>query len=605
MKIMSGAFVVILFSSGSFALAAEPPYAPGSRPQFPEPVERAMIGEGSANARQMGGHGVLEISQGSLVFGVQRSSRGSDVTVGVIPYGAPLNLSELKEYPEVENAFKLLDDGKFDEGVAELREAARENPNLPSMYVMMYRVLAAANQPKPVSDTPGPAMVRPSALDAGVKPQTARSWLEKAVVTTPKDPEPWLLLGEIAMQENRIGEAELDFAQAKELLGCYSNAHRKAAIEPAVLSGMASVKERREQFAEAQTLLEEYLKHTPNDVAVRLRLARVLFRQSKSYESYAELKEAKKIDVNESKRLGTPEKLLPAAAMIAQYYDEYQHSLNQHYMKSEQAKEYFKFALKQAPNDLNLRAAAADWALQNNEMEMANEQAKEARRIESEDVNRPLNQRKYPWSIIGPMVKARVALWQGNWAEAEKGFLNVVVMRPLSFEARDGLALAIIEQGGPKSKQRALEYAEFGNLSERPNDPAALTTVAWVRFRRGEFPLATEAIEKAIKAAGLDSKLVDAERLDPDDRSAKLLLMSDLPKFARSPGPGGLHFGHPLSVKLRNLQIYSVAAHIYDACGRKYQAREILRAVLQDGQPFLMKPEAEELYKKVKDAKEP
>ncbi len=81
-----------------------------------------------------------------------------------------------------------------------------------------------------------------------------------------------------------------------------------------------------------------------------------------------------------------------------------------------------------------------------------------------------------------------------RWADAEKDFEAVILQAPRDFNARNNLALALVEQKDDANKQRrALEYARTNfeetrtnqNLQNRQGD--ALSTLGWVYFCRGEF----------------------------------------------------------------------------------------------------------------------
>ena len=80
------------------------------------------------------------------------------------------------------------------------------------------------------------------------------------------------------------------------------------------------------------------------------------------------------------------------------------------------------------------------------------------------------------------MLRGLVALWQKDWAEAEKYFEKIILENPNDFVAKNNMALALVEQDDPAKKQRALAYAE-GNYEHNNNNPDALSTLGWVYFR--------------------------------------------------------------------------------------------------------------------------
>ena len=88
----------------------------------------------------------------------------------------------------------------------------------------------------------------------------AKAWLDQAFLQTPSDPEPWVIIGEFALQEKRLPEAEIDFAKADQLLKTYTNEAHKPMIQQAAFSGMVSVAESRQRWAQAQQRLEDFLK---------------------------------------------------------------------------------------------------------------------------------------------------------------------------------------------------------------------------------------------------------------------------------------------------------------------------------------------------------
>ena len=53
------------------------------------------------------------------------------------------------------------------------------------------------------------------------QPNLARLQLDEAVQSNPSDPEPYMILGEIALQDRRLSEATIDFDKARQLLATY------------------------------------------------------------------------------------------------------------------------------------------------------------------------------------------------------------------------------------------------------------------------------------------------------------------------------------------------------------------------------------------------
>ena len=144
--------------------------------------------------------------------------------------------------------------------------------------------------------------------------------MDEAVKASPSDPEPYLLLGSIALQERQPAEATKDLEKARQLLATYTNATRKGALEQQTLSGLALLAELRKDWKETESLLRELLKIAPADLLARQRLARSLFWQYKRSDAYDLLKQAKQIDRDNARKYKTRESLLTPEIIMAQWF---------------------------------------------------------------------------------------------------------------------------------------------------------------------------------------------------------------------------------------------------------------------------------------------
>ena len=485
-----------------------------------------------------------------------------------------------RQYPELQEGLRLLV-GKHDLPAAskKFEDAARRYPELPSASVLMYQVLSQLGQPA-----------------------DARRQLEEAIKANCNDPEPYIVLGNDALGSGRAAEATTDFEKAKRLLRVYTNAERKASMEEQVLSGMALLAENRGDWNEAEARLRDYLNFASDDLVAHARLARVLFWQGKAAEAYDHLKKAKQIDRDRARKYRTLEIFLTPEAVMAQYYDQFEGPKS----TTGNAEKWFRAAVKNAPDDLRAREVVANWALENGKIAFAKEQAEAALRIEAAHPG------GYPDPNMRRVLRGRVGLWEKDWAAAEKYFEQIVLEDPSKvvagndftsnslsvqdsvsvssvtlrndgtgmrsaageqvgngtamnhlattphFGERNYLALALVEQEDPAKKQRALDYAEI-NSNENKYNTDALSTLGWVHFRRHEFDQAKLALDKAIKGSG--------GKMDPDTA------------------------------------VYM--AHVLYHQGNKWQAKEILDGILKEDRWFSMRPEAQQLYEKVKDAARP
>jgi hypothetical protein len=224
MNVKSAATVLmVLIETGSLAHAAETHPIPARDLVLPEPIERAVAVD-ARTPQQI--HAALGWPP-DTAWKLEASGRsfGAITPEDILPIGPARKspfVAKLNNYPEVpkelKEAARLLMEGKLEEAKASLRDTRRWEHNLPSAGVTLYLVFDAANLPI-----------------------AARSSLDKAVIEESADPEPWVFLGEIAIDENRIAEAENDFNQAKKLLADYNNLKRKPRLEKRVSRGIAEI----------------------------------------------------------------------------------------------------------------------------------------------------------------------------------------------------------------------------------------------------------------------------------------------------------------------------------------------------------------------------
>jgi tetratricopeptide (TPR) repeat protein len=440
------------------------------------------------------------------------------------------------QFPELPQAMQLLSQGKYQECIDKLKEASRRHPELPLEHVLLCLILSRSNQPN-----------------------LARFELERAVHSAPNDPEPLVMLGNLALSERRIAEATTDYKQAQELLKNYTNASRKTGIEIQMLSGLAQVDEFWENWKDAESRLREILKLAPDDLGAHQRLAKCLFWQKNPGEAYKILKEAKKIDRKNAEKPGAQEQFPTPEAIMAVFYEQYEGPDAQVQKDGmTNAEIWFRGALAQAPNDLATRLEVAKWALgKKDKLNMVKEQAEAALKIEKEDSTK--DKPKYAGSTVGRMLSGLVALWEKHWEEAERNFKAIIDESPNDFGAKNNLALALVEQANPVKKKQALDYAEANYVANNKNADA-LSTLGWVHFRRNEFKEAESIFNEVLKAS---------------------------------------------NGQISNPDTMTYVAYILHQNQQDWNAKTLLEQAMNGNRPFSMRLEAEDLYKKVKDAKKP
>lgn len=408
-----------------------------------------------------------------------------------------------------------------------LEDAYKAHPELPPPPIILAQFFAQANQ--------GAFM---------------RLALEDAAMNYPADPESYVLLANIALQERRVMEASLLYAKATDLLPKLTSPKRKEILDPQTVSGLAGVAETRassleqgpEQKAkwkEAQTLLEKLLPLMPKSTEAdagkaqaMLRLARAKFQQGNATGAYEDLKAAFALD---------KEKILTPEAALGGFYEQYG--------DRDKAKKWMGYAVQYYPKHLQTRLAVGRWAMETGQMDEALKQADAALQTDNK-------------SLEAMLLRGVLALFKKDFVTAEKNFKEVQERQPGLFAATNNLALALCEQKDSAQKNRALEWAknnfQQNNSQQNPRFAEAASTLGWVYYRLGDLSMAKKALMTAVQAGGNS----------PDT-------------------------------------LYYLAQVLYDE-GGKPDAKKLVEAALKQDpkggeRPFSMRPEAQELFNKLKD----
>jgi tetratricopeptide (TPR) repeat protein len=316
-----------------------------------------------------------------------------------------------------------------------LERARSNNPKLPPPGVMMAVLWLGVNQLQP-----------------------ARGELEDTAVKFPGDPEPYLMLGDLAFQDRRITDADVLFSKATALTTAFSdNAKRKRDFEIRCHAGSAAVAESRKQWDAAQKHLAAWLELDPDNASARQRQGIVLFQLGKPQEALAEFREAKKLD----------EKAVHPELAMARLYDDAK--------QRDTAKKLIEQAIKSAPQDPAVLLATAQWYVGQNDLPAATINADNALKLD-------------PKSLEAKVVRGAIARVARDYKTAERFFNEAHVQSPGNFPAGNSLALVLVETDDKESRQRALEMAEANVAMHRegsPHQANALTTLAWVYYKLG------------------------------------------------------------------------------------------------------------------------
>jgi len=404
------------------------------------------------------------------------SLTGEPIAPGAAVSSAPSQTEpHVKEVGEAVERFKR---GDMEGAQSILETAAKKYPDLPPAQVVLAQLFSQTKQSSVV-----------------------RGLLEMAVRQNPQDPEAYQILGELALHERRVTEASLLYERAAALLAKFDRSpKRKSLLQPRVCSGQAAVAEVYEDWAGAQKHLEAWLKLEPKSTAAMQRLAWALFQQRKADDALKLLRYAAQID---------PEVLTPEA-MLAGFYERFGDHAN--------AKKWMTYALQKAPSDPKTRLVAANWALETNQYDVAQEHAAKAMQLD-------------PKSRDAKMLRGVISLFQKDFKNAEVYFEAAHLHSPGYFPATNNLALALVEQPDETKKRRAMEYAQ-SNARQHPRVAEAASTYGWVLYRTGQTDQAEQVLTRAASMGNMTSDTayylarVYADKLRKDE--AKQLLQSAL-----------------------------------------------------------------------------
>jgi tetratricopeptide (TPR) repeat protein len=384
------------------------------------------------------------------------------------------------QHRDVQAAIVSFQAGNFVEARQLLERARQEDPQLAPVGVMLARLLFAANQ-------------------AGL----ARAELEKVVMAEPADPEPYLVFGELALNDGRPSDAQLAYGRALQMTeGFAGNDTRRQYMLNAAHSGLAAVAERREDWRQAQKHLEALVEADPGGNAATVRLARARFEQGDEKGAYGLLQELWKRDSSVRRPEITMALLYEGAG------------------KRANAQKLMELASQRDQENAQSQRDVARWALEAGELETARQSADRAVQLE-------------PNSLDARILQGLVARYANDLDAARQAFQSVHLASPTNLAAL--LQLAILHQEQTGAERTALEYAQlatrvYTDLAQQSGREAAVT-LAWILYRQGRASEAQRALQQAlVGSVGAESAYYAARILQEagNGEAARKLLESAL-----------------------------------------------------------------------------
>ena len=288
----------------------------------------------------------------------------------------------------------------------------------------------------------------------------ARAELDQTVTKFPDDPEPFLVLGDLAFQERMVTDAAVLFDRAEELAAKFdSNAKRKRDFEIRCHAGKAAVHEARGQWETALADIQKWVEIDPDSASAKQRLGSAYFQLDKPDEALTAFGEAHDLDG----------KLPRKEMLLARLYDQGK--------KVDKARKLVEAAVQAAPEDAAVRLGAANWFLAHGDTVAARENGDKALDLD-------------PKNLEARIVNGTIARVARDFESASKLFGEAHSQSPRNFVASDSLALVLAELPQKENVQRALEIAETNVAMVKDNPQlqvASLTTLSWVLYKLGRM----------------------------------------------------------------------------------------------------------------------
>lgn len=294
-----------------------------------------------------------------------------------------------------------------------------------------------------------------------------RRALEQTAEDYPSDPEAYLQLAGVDIQEGRFLEAQLLIERAEKLNDSYKENHpttvsRLNYLKGEALTSRANLAERKGRYEEAKALTKKAIELNPENAQSYWNLG-YLSMKLREYED-AENAYDKAAELNEE--------LWPGWLQVATALDR------------EDLVDEGKAILKKSAE--KIKKASKDQQAQLARLYLRWNMIDDAKTIVDGFVQEN-NERDLERWLLGGWI----ALYGDKYAIAEKYFRNATLVDPESFEASNGLALALLDQRNKEKLLRAKQIAAK-NYHAYPDNSEAAVTYAWTLFLAGNPKEANE-----------------------------------------------------------------------------------------------------------------
>ena len=321
---------------------------------------------------------------------------------------------------------------------------------------LAYRLMKELYDANPDSDPPGVMLAL--LYSNNERFLEMRRELEKTAEDYPGDPEAFLQLAGIDVREGRYLEARLLLDRADELNVEYAarfpESTRIAYLSEEALNVRALLAERRGRYDEAAELTQKVVDANPKNVQARWNLGYLAVKRNLLDDAEKAFDQAAELD----------ERLWPGWLQVATTLDA-EDRLDEAFERLQGQSALIETASRRE------RAQLARLYLRWNKLDEA---AALVGELEAEGKN----------DFDGWALRGWVALYAGGYAVAEDAFRRATFIDGTSFEASNGLALALLDQRNKEKLAQARAIAAK-NYRAYPDSQDAAATYAWTLFLSG------------------------------------------------------------------------------------------------------------------------
>ena len=307
--------------------------------------------------------------------------------------------------------------------------------------------LQRKRQPTPVTDeVPTKLTLIELALQTG-DPAKASRQLENVATELSHHPDFYRIAGQLALANNRISSARLNFRRALKLAAdCGWSKTRRAKCRQQCELGLATIAEQREQWDVALQLLKSTVEIDTSNISndVRMRLARALVIARDFGGAFSQAQQATK-----------NEKPYVAALRIARLAS----STAQH----DDARSWYRKACQVSKDDVVPEVAYARWLMRMGDYPRAEKHLGKALKIR-------------PTSGEVLLAKADLSRHQKNFHDAEEQLRALLKIQPDNLRLRDALAIVMVSQDIQSVRQEGYQLA-VENAKRMPKNLVVLSTL--------------------------------------------------------------------------------------------------------------------------------